>query len=149
MATQPQPLPTPIDRVQGGIFCASRGSTASWTCTEIRPLVEQASAEAANEIVVRDSCRRCSVNLLVGDSGIGKSPLAYQLGLAAAVGLPFLGMATRASKVLLVDYGEFAWPRLTRSWSSSGDILGISEFPATFQLWSACNSARSRSRWKT
>jgi KaiC/GvpD/RAD55 family RecA-like ATPase len=46
----------------------------------------------------------CSVNILVGDSGIGKSALAYQLALSAAAGKPFLGMPTRKSKVVIVDY---------------------------------------------
>ena len=45
-----------------------------------------------------------SVNILVGDSGIGKSALAYQLALATAAGKPFLGMPTRKSKVVIVDY---------------------------------------------
>src|SRR5258708_14136069 len=31
-----------------------------------------------------------SVNILVGDSGVGKSPLAYHLGLCFASGTPFL-----------------------------------------------------------
>src|SRR5580700_53891 len=44
-----------------------------------------------------------SVNLLVGESGVGKSALAYQLALATAAGVPFLGMPTRKSKVVLVD----------------------------------------------
>ena len=45
-----------------------------------------------------------SVNILVGDSGIGKSPLAYQLGLAVASGTPFLDMPVQQGKVLLVDF---------------------------------------------
>src|SRR5579859_235175 len=42
-----------------------------------------------------------SVNILVGDSGIGKSPLVYQLGLAVASGTPFLDLPVTPAKVLL------------------------------------------------
>jgi KaiC/GvpD/RAD55 family RecA-like ATPase len=47
-----------------------------------------------------------SVNILVGDSGIGKSALVYQLALSVAAGRPFLGHRPQAGggKVILVDY---------------------------------------------
>jgi AAA domain len=45
-----------------------------------------------------------SIGLLVGDSGLGKSPLSYQLGLCVAAGLPWLGMRTRQGTVLYLDY---------------------------------------------
>lgn len=44
-----------------------------------------------------------SVNILAGDSGIGKSPLLYQAALCVANGLPFLGYATQAGAALYVD----------------------------------------------
>jgi len=45
-----------------------------------------------------------SIGLLVGDSGLGKSPLVYQLGICLATGLPFLGRATRKGRVLIADF---------------------------------------------
>jgi hypothetical protein len=45
-----------------------------------------------------------SVSILIGDSGLGKSPLAYQLGLCVAQGIPFLGMATEPGPVVYADY---------------------------------------------
>src|ERR1039458_10547716 len=39
-----------------------------------------------NEHLVQGMLAPGSVNLLVGDSGVGKSPLAYQLALAVAFG---------------------------------------------------------------
>lgn len=45
-----------------------------------------------------------SVSVLIGDSGIGKSPLAYQLGLCVASGAPFLGMPTQEGVVIYADY---------------------------------------------
>jgi len=45
-----------------------------------------------------------SISLAVGDSGLGKSPLFYQLGLCVAAGIPWLGMRTHRGKVLYLDY---------------------------------------------
>lgn len=44
-----------------------------------------------------------SANIVVGDSGLGKTPLMLQLGLAVAAGDPFLNHATRACRVLYFD----------------------------------------------
>jgi RecA-family ATPase len=44
-----------------------------------------------------------SVNLLVGDSNLGKTPLAVTLGLAVASGKPFLGRTVRPGPVLYCD----------------------------------------------
>jgi len=44
-----------------------------------------------------------SVNILVGDSGLGKSPLVYQLGISVATGVPFLGRETRKGRVVIAD----------------------------------------------
>ncbi len=75
-----------------------------------------------------------SVNLLVGDSGVGKTPLAYQLALAVAAGAPFLGLPVRAAKVLLVDYENALWDA---HWllEQQRKHLGLSAYPANFLLW--------------
>ena len=44
-----------------------------------------------------------SIAFAAGDSTIGKSPLVHQLALAVAEGVPFLGMPTKQSRVLLFD----------------------------------------------
>ena len=49
-----------------------------------------------------------SVGLVVGDSGLGKSPLIYQLALCVASGLPWLGMRTARGPVLFLDL-ENGW----------------------------------------
>jgi ABC-type phosphonate transport system ATPase subunit len=45
-----------------------------------------------------------SVSVLVGDSGLGKSPLAFQLAMSVVFGTPFLGIPTRPGRVVYVDY---------------------------------------------
>ena len=41
--------------------------------------------------------------LVIGDSGLGKSPLLYQAATAVAAGIPFLGRKTRQGRVLYLD----------------------------------------------
>jgi hypothetical protein len=43
------------------------------------------------------------VHIAVGDSGLGKTPWAYQLGLCVATGRPFLGHNVRRGRVLYFD----------------------------------------------
>jgi RecA-family ATPase len=43
------------------------------------------------------------VHVVVGDSGLGKTPWAYQLGLCVAEGKPFLGHQVRKCPVLYYD----------------------------------------------
>jgi hypothetical protein len=74
------------------------------------------------------------VNILVGDSGIGKSALAYQLGLAVASGSPFLEMPTTLGKVLLVDF-ENSLADAHWIMEQQRKHLGLAAFPHTFQLW--------------
>ena len=57
-----------------------------------------------------------SIGLLLGDSGLGKSPLMYQAAICVASGLPFLGRKTRKGRVLIADFEN-----------GINDILGILE----------------------
>jgi hypothetical protein len=45
--------------------------------------------EAKKEFIVEGLLAAGAVGILVGDSGIGKSPLLYQLALCVAAGIPF------------------------------------------------------------
>src|SRR5690349_18043940 len=44
-----------------------------------------------------------SVNLLVGDSNLGKTPLAITLGVCVAAGVPFCGWQVKQGRVLYCD----------------------------------------------
>ncbi len=64
----------------------------------------RAQSEASPcQYVVQDLIPESSVNLAVGDSGLGKTAWAYQLGLAVAGGVPFVGHTTKQGRVLYVD----------------------------------------------
>jgi hypothetical protein len=77
-----------------------------------------------------------SVGGIFGDSGIGKSPLCYQLGLCVASGLPFVGLATKPGAVVYVDYengldeGRLLRDMLCRH-------LKLAAPPNDFIIWSA------------
>jgi hypothetical protein len=58
----------------------------------------------ATDYLIKELLPARSIALLVGDSGLGKSPLVYQAGLCVATGLPFLGYETRKGRVLIVDF---------------------------------------------
>jgi hypothetical protein len=59
---------------------------------------------AGNSGVVAGLIGKRTVSFLIGDSGLGKSPLAYQLGLCVASGIPFFGMKTFQGTVVYADY---------------------------------------------
>lgn len=71
------------------------------------------------------------VHVAVGDSGLGKTPWAYQLGLCVATGVPFLGYPTHAGRVLYYDLenGAEAVLGLGRALC---EHLGVQPFPDQF-----------------
>jgi len=71
------------------------------------------------------------VHVAVGDSGLGKTPWAYQLGLCVAAGMPFLGHAVRPSRVLYYDLENGSEEILQVSRALCGH-LGIPSFPKDF-----------------
>jgi hypothetical protein len=60
--------------------------------------------EGQKPFVVEGLISTGSIGIVVGDSGLGKSPLIYHLGLCVAAGIPWLDMRTRQGKVLYLDY---------------------------------------------
>ncbi|MGA2509415.1 MAG: AAA family ATPase [Candidatus Acidiferrales bacterium] len=81
-----------------------------------------------------------SNGILVGDSGLGKSPLLYTLALCVAAGLPFMDLPTTRGDVLILDYEN-----------SGGDSeellerirqhLGLDAVPNNLTIWNANDCA--------
>jgi hypothetical protein len=71
------------------------------------------------------------VHIAVGDSGLGKTPWAYQLGLCVAAGRPFLDREVKQGRVLYFDLenGGEAILEMTRSIC---EHLRIEQFPPDF-----------------
>jgi hypothetical protein len=72
-----------------------------------------------------------SIGLIVGDSGLGKSPLIYQLALCVASGLPWLGMPTAQGPVLFLDL-ENGWLGSQKIRDSVMRHLALTTCPAGF-----------------
>jgi hypothetical protein len=75
-----------------------------------------------------------SLSLVVGDSGLGKSPLIYQAAICVAAGIPFLGHEVRSGRVLYMDSenGVGQVPSLVEQLSS---FLGLENPPEELLLW--------------
>ena len=98
----------------------------------------KAESSSRNGVVAGFIPRRV-VSFLIGDSGIGKSPLAYQLGLSVAAGVPFLGMETESGLVIMGDYENGMEESLNLS-EQVARFLGIGSVPKNFVVWSPDHS---------
>ncbi len=75
-----------------------------------------------------------SLGLLVGDSGLGKSALVYQMAVCIAAGIPFLGRAVKQGRVLCLDF-ENGMGQVDEMLDSLYQHLGLSEKPDDLFLW--------------
>jgi len=76
-----------------------------------------------------------SVNILVGDSGLGKTPFCYQMGICIAAGVPFLGYNVKKGRVLYLDY-ENGMEDIDWIVDQQCKHLELSERPDEFFVWS-------------
>jgi AAA domain len=84
-----------------------------------------------------------TINLLVGDSGIGKTPFAMTLGIAVAAGVPFLGRATDPGRVLYCD-AESRPHQSERQIETISTSLGLAAPPANFYVYGPYFKAGAR-----
>jgi hypothetical protein len=98
--------------------------------------------EHRSEAFVEGFISHNSVSVLIGDSGLGKSPLAYQLGLCVAEGKPFLGMKTECGLVVYADYENGLMGSRELRDALVG-FLGLQKPPDTFKLWTPDWASRS------
>ncbi len=74
--------------------------------------------------------------MLIGDSGLGKSPLAYQIGLCVAAGIPlFPGMETDSGLVVMADF-ENGLIESRNMREQMVRFLGLPDVPKNFKVWS-------------
>jgi hypothetical protein len=87
--------------------------------------------ESRRPFVVEGFLTAGSIGIVVGDSGLGKSALIYQLGLSVAAELAWHGMKTRSGSVLYLDLENGALgSQEIRNSSLRG--LGLEKCPANF-----------------
>jgi len=72
--------------------------------------------------------------LLVGDSGLGKSALMYQMGFCVAAGVDFVGRRVRQGRVLIMDY-ENGLAQIDEMLAALAQHLGLSEAPDDLLIW--------------
>lgn len=79
--------------------------------------------------VVQDLIAVNSINILAGESGLGKTPFGIQMGVCVAAGIPFLNMETKQGAVVYADYENSAedWERMAREISLSQGLPDIPE----------------------
>lgn len=94
-----------------------------------------ATALQDRTFIVQDLLRTASVNILIGDSGLGKTPLGIQLGLTVATGTPFLGYPTTKGSVLYCD-AESSLRDFYETTTTLMRFLHIDSPPADFYAWS-------------
>src|SRR4051812_41905947 len=75
-----------------------------WGVYRPKDLKERCEREGPERYLIEGLIPERSLGLLVGDSGLGKSPLGYQMALCVAANVPFLGSRVQQSPVLYMDF---------------------------------------------
>jgi hypothetical protein len=132
--------PPPYDASQSDAF-VSYQSVGIYTITEMEAEIARTGRQP---YLVEGYIPTQSIALTLGDSGMGKSPLKYQLGLCVASGVPFFGLPVLQGRVLYLDFEN----SLTQSIDLAKDIcrvLGLSAVPDNFRIWTPALSSQD---WK-
>jgi len=98
-------------------------------------LLESIQKDAKEPYLIEGLLRSGSVNLLVGDSGLGKTPLAIQTALCVAVGKDLFGRGVQPGPVLYCD-AETGKREFYDTLFAISKFLGMREPPRNFHVWS-------------
>jgi len=115
-----------VTSATGAIASRGRGAVSL-------PEFESQGNAGPESYVVEGLIPEASVNIAIGDSGLGKSPWAYQMGLCVAAGVPFLGHEVKQGRVLYIDLenGQSGIIGLTKSLRRH---LRLPQSPESFYL---------------
>jgi len=119
--TPPSPIP-PMD--------APMARKPPYRILSLREFIEKCDA-MPETYVVEGLISEAAIALAVGDSGLGKSPWAYQLGMCVSCGIPFLGHQVKQGTVLYVDL-ENGRSGISGLGKSLARHLGLAELPENF-----------------
>jgi len=87
-----------------------------------------------DDYVVEGILRPETVGLVVGHSGKGKSPFAYQMALSVAAGVRFLGQRTTSGDVIVFDF-ENSNAQIETICVALSKHLSLDAVPDTLRLW--------------
>jgi AAA domain len=96
----------------------------------------------ASPYVIKGLLPARQIAILLGDSGLGKSPLMYQAAVCVASGLPFLGCETLKGRVVIADF-ENGLGDMSELVERISRYLGLPAAPADLHIWSL-NDCESR-----
>jgi len=109
-------------------------------------LAELCSLSTQEQFVIENMIPAQATSIIVGDSGLGKSPLAYQIALSVASGREFCHLPVRKSPVLMIDLENSATQAdemveslcKFMSLPRPPELLRLNaDFPSTMEDWSA------------
>jgi hypothetical protein len=135
LATGVQP-DVPSSQKQQGSEALPANPGKSITHSGLKALVRNAPGD-----IVAGMIPKGSVNIAVGDSGLGKTPLLVQLGICVAAGKPFLNQAVRQGRVLWVDF-ENGLSGLDSLLDTLAGHLSLEAIPEDFRILSQPISIR-------
>ena len=98
-------------------------------------LREAERRSARRRFLVNDLFYERSVNILVGDSGLGKTPCGLQLGISVAAGVSFLERPVSKGRVLYCD-AESPRQEFMEMQTVISHALGLQDTPEDFLAWS-------------
>jgi len=100
-----------------------------------RELKAEVQKSEKQPFMIEGLLRPQSINFLVGDSGLGKTPLAIQFGLCVASGKPLFGRAVTRARVLYCD-AESGAREFSQTLDAISSHLGIQYDADNFGVWS-------------
>ncbi len=115
---------------------------AKWSVYSHGDLKQRVKEIGSDKYLIEGLLPDRSLGLLVGDSGLGKSALVYQMAVCIAAGIPFLGRAVKQGRVLCMDF-ENGIGQVDEILDSLYQHLGLSEPPKNLILWNI-NDAESK-----
>ena len=118
---------------------------AKWAIYELGDLRQRCEEIDSGQSLINDLIPVRSLTIVVGDSGLGKSPLLYQAGLCVASGQPFLGLETRKGRVLYMD-GENGLGDVDETARRISRHLGLGWPVPDFYCWNLNDCAAN---WQT
>ena len=83
------------------LSATSTDGSLLWTTDD---LGRQITQEKTRGDVIRGMIPTASVNIAVGESGLGKSPLMYDLCIRVAASLPFVGFEVASGPTVMMDF---------------------------------------------
>ena len=114
-----------------------------WGIYTSRELKQRCKDLNSGASLIEELIPQGSLSILVGDSGLGKSPLLYQAALCVASGRPFLGRNVSQGKVLYLDF-ENGLADVNELVTRLSRHLDLTEIPENLLLW---NYNDAQAKW--